>query len=136
MDGCAAVVTITQVQKYPFLRYINVPRRQCPRHRVRRLFRRRRPFRRLRLPGKAQQQSKHIILCQLRYVVYIITIYEFSFVLCITPLKCFFFLFICICVIFAVLSFSPARYTYHIIIYIRSIYSYMYYITRTTNKNK
>lgn len=70
MGGCAVVVTITQVQKYPFLRYINVPRRQCPRHRVRRLFRRRRPFRHLRLPGKAQQQSKHIILCRLRYVVY------------------------------------------------------------------
>jgi len=129
LDGCAAVVTITQVQKYPFLRYINVPRRQCPRHRVRRLFRRRRPFRRLRLPGKAQQQSKHIILCQLRYVVYIITIYEFSFVLCITPLKCFFFIHLYMCYFCCIIVFTCTLYLSHHNIYTLYILVYVLYYT-------
>lgn len=124
MDGCAAVVTITQVQKYPFLRYINIPRRQCPRHRVRRLFRHRRPFRRLRLLGKAQQQSKHIILCQLRCVVYYYYLRIFVSVVY-YPAKMLLFFYSFVCVIFAVLSFSTARYTYHIIY----IFVYVSYYT-------
>lgn len=106
MDGYAAV-TITRVRKYPFSRNISVPRQQCPRHRLRRPFRRRRPFHRLHLLGNAQQQSKFIILCHLRrnILYYCIPVSVVCY-----PVNTFLDHFLCN--IFTLLSFYPARYCY------------------------
>lgn len=98
-DGCAAV-TITRVRKYPFSLCISVPRRQCPRCRLRRPFRRHRPFRHLRLQGKAPQKSKHITLCHMRRnTLLLYTRFRFR---CVLPRQCFSYslcMYCCYCII-------------------------------------